>query len=74
VLRWRFRPILGTGLLPEKSEKHWNDKKRACQKEYKQQPQKPPCMKKVHVFFHQNNSDNDTQRRVKAVHILQGPV
>jgi hypothetical protein len=29
---WRFRPILGTLLLPEEAEKRWNDKKRACQK------------------------------------------
>ena len=49
ALRWRFRPILGIGLLLEKTEKHWNDKKRARQKEYKQKPQKPPRMKKVHV-------------------------
>jgi hypothetical protein len=40
ALRWRFRPILG--LLLEESDKHWNDKKRTCQKEYKQQPQKRP--------------------------------
>ena len=49
ALHWRFRPILGIGLLLEKTEKHWNDKKRARQKEYKQKPQKPPRMKKVHV-------------------------
>jgi hypothetical protein len=49
LLRWCFRPILGIEVLPEETEKHWNDKKRACQEEYKQQSQKPPCMKEIHV-------------------------
>ena len=48
MLRWRFRPNLGIGALPEETEKDRNDKKRACQKEHKQQPQQPPCMKEIH--------------------------
>ena len=51
LLRWRFRTVLGVGVLLEETEKHRNDKKRACQEEYKQQSQKPPCMKKVHVVL-----------------------
>jgi hypothetical protein len=42
ALRWSFRPIIGTRLLLEETEEHRNDKKRACQKEYKQKPQKRP--------------------------------
>jgi hypothetical protein len=26
------------------------------------------------LFFHQNDSDNDTERRVKYVHIIHAPV
>jgi hypothetical protein len=51
ALRWRFGPILDIGLLLEETEKHRNDKKRTGQEEYKQEPQKPPCMKKVHVVL-----------------------
>jgi len=42
ALRWSFRSIRGTRLLLEETEKHRNDKKRTCQNEYKQKPQKPP--------------------------------